>query len=74
MKILVTGATGYVGRRVAEKLAAKGHEVTGSVRSLARADALPAGVQPTVLDFADPDGWGKAAGLDDEFLEVCVLE
>jgi nucleoside-diphosphate-sugar epimerase len=61
MKILVTGATGYVGRRVAEKLAAKGHEVTGSVRSLARADALPAGVQPTVLDFADPEGWGKAA-------------
>jgi nucleoside-diphosphate-sugar epimerase len=61
MKILVTGATGYVGRRVAEKLLLNGHVVTGSVRSLARADAVPIGVEPTVLDFADPEGWGTAA-------------
>ena len=61
MKILVTGATGYVGRRVAAKLLTRGHAVAGSVRSLTRADALPTGVEPTVLDFADPEGWGRAA-------------
>jgi nucleoside-diphosphate-sugar epimerase len=60
MKILVTGATGYVGRRVAETLVVKGHEVTGSVRSLARADALSDNVQPVVLDVAEPEGWGDA--------------
>ena len=33
MKILLTGATGYLGSRVAEKLKAKGYEVTAFVRS-----------------------------------------
>jgi nucleoside-diphosphate-sugar epimerase len=61
MKILVTGATGYVGRRVAERLVARGEDVAGSVRHIDRAASLPAGVTPVVLDFAEPDAWGKAA-------------
>jgi nucleoside-diphosphate-sugar epimerase len=61
MKILVTGGTGYVGRRVAERLVTQGHEVTGSVRSLARANELPTDVRPVVLDFAEPQRWAKAA-------------
>ncbi len=36
MKILVTGASGYIGRRLAERLLADGHEITCMVRDAAR--------------------------------------
>lgn len=36
MKVLVTGANGYVGRAAREALAAAGHEVVAAVRSLGR--------------------------------------
>jgi nucleoside-diphosphate-sugar epimerase len=53
MKILVTGATGYVGRQVARKLAERGEAVTGLVRNAERAATLPPGVTPLVSDLAD---------------------
>jgi uncharacterized protein YbjT (DUF2867 family) len=40
MKVLVTGASGYVGRQLAEKLSAAGHDVTCMVRNVARAPQL----------------------------------
>jgi len=61
MRVLVTGATGYVGSRVAARLTARGEAVTGSARSPARAGALPAGVAPIVLDFNEPAAWREAA-------------
>jgi nucleoside-diphosphate-sugar epimerase len=70
MKILVTGATGYVGSRVTEKLVAAGHEVTGSVRSAARTTALPAAVHPVVLDFAEPRAWADAAAEADAIVHT----
>ncbi len=36
MKILVTGASGYIGRQLTERLLADGHEVTCMVRNAAR--------------------------------------
>lgn len=53
MTILLTGATGYVGRHVARRLALRGGPVLGVVRSPERARALPAGVEPLVADLAD---------------------
>lgn len=38
MKILVTGASGYIGRQLAERLLEDGHEVTGMVRDAVRAN------------------------------------
>jgi uncharacterized protein YbjT (DUF2867 family) len=38
MKILVTGASGYIGRQLANKLLADGHEVICMVRNVARAN------------------------------------
>jgi nucleoside-diphosphate-sugar epimerase len=47
MHILVTGATGYIGGSVAERLVANGHRVTGLVRSSEKAARLrERGVEP----------------------------
>src|SRR5437016_2537261 len=47
MKIFCTGASGYIGGSVAADLVAAGHQVTGLVRSLEKADAVRArGIQP----------------------------
>ena len=40
MKILVTGASGYIGRQLAEKLSAAGHDVSCMVRDATRAPQL----------------------------------
>lgn len=49
--ILVTGATGFIGRPAAAALAAQGHRVLGLSR---RAVDLPVGVQPLAADLLDP--------------------
>ena len=57
MRILVTGANGYVGSKLVPKLVRKGHEVTCMVRNRARiSDAAPAGarfVEADALNAAD---------------------
>lgn len=53
MRILITGATGYVGSRVAALLAERGDDVVGVVRETARAAALPRGVVPLEADLSD---------------------
>ncbi|MFI2240105.1 NmrA family NAD(P)-binding protein [Streptomyces chrestomyceticus] len=52
-KILVTGATGTVGRQVVTELLARGHEVRALTRDVSRA-AFPAGVEAVQGDLADP--------------------
>ena len=66
MKVLVTGASGYIGRQLADKLSALGHDVTCMVRNAARApqrhcpqikfikaDALQAETLPAALNGID---------------------
>ncbi|MBV9162364.1 MAG: UDP-glucose 4-epimerase [Pseudonocardiales bacterium] len=53
MKILVTGAAGFVGYAVAALLVEHGHEVTGLTRS--QASALPTGVQRLQGDLRTPE-------------------
>jgi nucleoside-diphosphate-sugar epimerase len=55
MKVLVTGATGYLGAVAAEALATRGHQVSGLARSERSAGALrKRGIEPVAGDFGDP--------------------
>ena len=56
MKILVTGATGYIGGRVVERLLAAGHDVRVLARDAERARARPWGTRVEVVagDLMDP--------------------
>jgi len=49
MRILVTGASGYVGRQLVEKLSHAGHEVTGMVRKRSTA-SLPSGTNARIVE------------------------
>ncbi len=53
MKILVTGATGTVGRQIVEQLVESGHQVRALTRNPAKAN-LPAGVEIVAGDLTDP--------------------
>jgi nucleoside-diphosphate-sugar epimerase len=55
LKVLVTGATGYLGAVAATALAVREHEVMGLARSQRSASALRGrGIQPVMGDFGDP--------------------
>jgi nucleoside-diphosphate-sugar epimerase len=56
MRVLVVGASGAIGRRLLPRLAERGHQVTGTSRSAARAGGLSRlGAEPAVLDVLDAD-------------------
>ena len=58
MRVLVTGATGFIGVHLCKALSGNGHEVTALVRNPAKAAALPSGVEHLEGDlslFARPD-------------------
>ncbi|MEU4233445.1 NAD(P)H-binding protein [Nonomuraea sp. NPDC026600] len=54
MTILVTGATGTVGRLIVDELARNGHQVRALTRDPAKAD-LPEGVEVVAGDLAEPN-------------------
>lgn len=59
MRVLVTGANGFLGRTVCEALVRGGHSVTAAVRSPARAAGLP-GTPVPIGDLADTTDWREA--------------
>ncbi len=62
MQVFLTGATGYIGTAVADRLRTAGHKLTGLARSDTAADRLTAaGIQPVRGDFSDPRSVGSAA-------------
>ena len=62
MHIFVTGASGYIGTAVGERLRAAGHEVSGLARSEASAARLTAaGVRPVPGDFSEPSSLAAPA-------------
>ena len=60
MRVLVVGATGAIGTRLVPQLVARGHEVTGTSRSAAKAGQLRAmGAEPVALDVLDAEATRK---------------
>jgi nucleoside-diphosphate-sugar epimerase len=61
MKILLTGATGYIGGAAAKALLARGHEVHGLARSSrAEASLREHDITPVRGDFSDPASLARA--------------
>src|SRR5919197_2756324 len=54
MRVLVTGAAGYVGYAVGRRLVDAGHDVVGLVRRPAQSGRLPDDIVPVVADLLDP--------------------
>ena len=53
MKVLLTGATGFLGRTVARRLAARGHALRVLARPTSRIGGLPAGIEVATGDVTD---------------------
>ena len=71
MKALVTGATGFVGGHLVERLRAEGHEVTALVRSPAKAARLlELGVRLERGDLHDQPALERASAGQDAVFHV----
>jgi nucleoside-diphosphate-sugar epimerase len=74
MKLLLTGATGRVGRRLLPRLAAQGHDVRAVVRSEVAAERVKAaGAEPVLADLLDPDGYRVALGGRDAVVHLAAV-
>lgn len=60
MSVLIVGATGTIGSRVAADLVRDGRDVVGLVRDASRAAALPEGVRAMEADLDDPSAVDRA--------------
>lgn len=58
--VLVTGATGYIGRATVRRLLAEGYNVHALVRNPSRASVLPSGVHPIVGTLERFSAWSTA--------------
>lgn len=74
MRIFVTGATGFVGRAVAEAFRRRGHRVAGLVRTEAKGRALAAAeIEPVLGDMRDTASYHRAASNADVLVH-CASE
>jgi NAD+-dependent farnesol dehydrogenase len=73
MRVLLTGGTGFVGGRVAEALAASGHEVRLLARQPAAAGPLPAGCTAVPGDMLDRGSLQRALAGTDAVVHAAAL-
>jgi NAD+-dependent farnesol dehydrogenase len=72
MKVLVTGATGYLGGHVAGRLAAAGHHVLALARP-GREGGVPHGCRPIAGDVLDPASLDRALEGCDALVHMAAL-
>jgi uncharacterized protein YbjT (DUF2867 family) len=54
--VLIAGATGYMGSRLAARLFARGHHVSGIARDISRGK-LPTGCEPIIANVLEAETW-----------------
>ena len=66
LNVLVTGANGFIGRVLCDKLIADGYQVRGAVRGAVQMTALPSGVEGAMVGNIGPEtDWSEALdGID----------
>lgn len=75
MKILVTGATGYIGGSVADRLCREGHEVTGLTRTPEQAQKLKArGILPVIGSLDEAEKLADAARAADAVIHAASAD
>jgi len=75
MKVFVTGATGYIGGSVAERLIASGHQVVGLVRSTEKAPLLKdRGIEPVLGTLDDSELITNAAHAADAVIHAASAD
>ena len=73
MHVFLTGASGYIGSAVADRLRAAGHVVSGLARSEAAATRISAAeIQPIRGDFTDPKSISAAARSADGVISMAT--
>lgn len=70
MNVLLTGATGYVGRHLLSLLLDTPHQITAAVRDATRAALLPRGVTPLIASFEALEAQAEAARAADAVIHV----
>ena len=74
MKLLLTGATGRVGRHLLPRLVAQGHDVRAVARGEVAAEHVKAaGAEPVLADLLDPDGYRAALGGRDAVVHLAAV-
>lgn len=74
MKLLLTGATGRIGRHLLPRLAAQGHDIRATARGEVAADQVKAaGAEPVVADLLDPDGYRAALAGRDAVVHLAAI-
>ena len=74
MRILVTGASGWIGSALVSQLLDGGHQVVGLVRSAESAAAVQAaGATPVPGSLADPDGLRAVAAASDGVVHLAFI-
>src|SRR5881227_3912876 len=72
-RVMITGATGFVGSAVAKALMAEGSKVTALVRSRARAAELVPGACVAIGDMLEPQTYGHLVGEADTVVHTAQL-
>ena len=74
MRVVVTGATGFIGSHVTKALSKAGHSVLATAREPARLPALASlpGVRLARLDLADRRGWASLLTGQDALVHVAL--
>jgi len=73
LKVLITGATGFLGGRVAEQMLAAGHEVRALVRNPASYRGRPERIEVVAGDVTDADAVRRAAETRDAIFHAAAL-